>query len=75
MSNSKAKHPSTTNNIISPKLRWMNNSRITIEFKGRCLKQDKVTFTSKELCFGGAVKLTNNDGLDKYTYSGKRIAL
>ena len=28
-----------------PKLVWMNNSTIRVEFKGRCLKQEKVTFT------------------------------
>ena len=34
----------TTNHNFPPKLRWMNNSRIRIEFKGSCIKQNKMTF-------------------------------
>ena len=33
------------NHSRSSKLAWINNSRIGVEFKGSCLKQDKVTFT------------------------------
>ena len=35
---------------VSPKLLWMNNSRIRLKIKGTCLKQeDKATFTPKNL--------------------------
>ena len=34
-----------SNNILSPKLVWMNNSRIKLEFKGKYLKPDKTLFT------------------------------
>ena len=40
--------PYTTSKSFSPKLVWYN-SRIKLKFKGSCLKQDKVTFTSKKL--------------------------
>ena len=42
--NEKIKPPFTANHSFSPKLVWMNNSRIKIEFKGSCLKEDKITF-------------------------------
>ena len=45
MSNKKINPPYTTNHSLSPKIVWMNNYRIRLEFKGSCLKQDKVTFT------------------------------
>ena len=32
-------------------MRWRNNSKIRVEFKGSCLKQDKGTFTSRILNF------------------------
>ena len=44
MSNEKIILPTTSNNSISPKLKWYN-SKIRVEFKGRRLEQDKVTFT------------------------------
>ena len=37
--------PFTSNKNLSPKLAWMNNSRIKLKFKGNILKQDKATFT------------------------------
>ena len=37
--------PFTSNKNLSPKLVWMNNSRIKLEFKGSSLKQDKWIFT------------------------------
>ena len=49
MPNVKIKPPITANDSASPKLRWMNNSRIRVEFKGSCLKQDKVTFSQKNV--------------------------
>ena len=33
------------NVIVCPKLIWMNNSRIRLEFKGSCLKQGTAPFT------------------------------
>ena len=38
----KIKPPLTANISLSPKLKQMNNSGIKVEFKGNCLKQDKV---------------------------------
>ena len=38
LSNEKFKAPDTANKSLSPKLVWMNNSRIKLEFKGSCLK-------------------------------------
>ena len=29
---------------LSPKPKWMHNSKARVEFKGSCLKQGKVTF-------------------------------
>ena len=43
MPNESINPPYTANHGLSPKLLWMNNSRIRLEFKGSCLKQDKVT--------------------------------
>ena len=45
----KIKPPYTANKSPSPKLVWMNNSRIKLEFKGSCLKQDKASFTPKNV--------------------------
>ena len=47
--NEKIKPPITANNSLSPKLSWMNNSKVTVEFKRSCLKQDKVTFTPRNV--------------------------
>ena len=44
LSNEKFESLITANNSLSPKLRWINNSRIRAEFKGSYLKQDNVTF-------------------------------
>ena len=45
MLNEKIKPPYTENKSLSPKLTWMNNSKIRLRFTGSCLKQDKTTFT------------------------------
>ena len=45
MSNEKVTPHFTANKILSPKQLWMNNSRIRLELKGSCLKQDKAPFT------------------------------
>ena len=34
----------TSNNTLAPKLKWIQNSKISVDFKRICLKQDKVTF-------------------------------
>ena len=40
----------SANKSISPKLVWMNNSRIRLKFKGSCLKQEnKAAFTPKNV--------------------------
>ena len=45
MSNEKIKPPHAANKSFSPKLVWMNNSKIRLRFTGTCLKQYKATFT------------------------------
>ena len=45
MSNEKFTPLFTSNERLSPKLVRMNNSRMRLEFKGICLKQDKAPFT------------------------------
>ena len=37
------------NNLKSSKLVWMNNSKTSERFTRRCLKQDKVTFNSRNI--------------------------
>ena len=49
MSNEKIKPHVTANHSISPKLKWMNNSRIRVEFKGSCLNQNIKTFTPRNV--------------------------
>ena len=44
MSNEKIKPPYAANKSFSPKLVWVNNSKIRLRFTGSCLKQDKATF-------------------------------
>ena len=82
LSNEKINPPFTANKSFSPKNLWMHNSKIRLEFKGSCLKQDKVTFTSNndlntDFTLGDSlfrsVKLTENADLDKYKYSGYGI--
>ena len=45
LSNEKFMPPFTSDKSLSPRLVWMNNSRIRLEFKGSFLKQDKAPFT------------------------------
>ena len=46
MSNEKFTFAYIANVSVSPKLVWMNSSRIRLKFKGICLKQeDKAVFT------------------------------
>ena len=49
MSNKTIKPPFRTNHSLSSKLVWLNNSIIRLRFKKSCLKQDKVTFTPKNI--------------------------
>ena len=42
MSNEKTKPPITANNSFSPKLKWMHNLEIKVEFKVSYLKQDNL---------------------------------
>ena len=41
--------PFTSNKSLSPKLVRMNKSRIRLEFKGSCFKQDKAPFISNNV--------------------------
>ena len=41
----KIKPPTTANNSLILKLNLVKNSKIRVEFKGKRLKQDKITFT------------------------------
>ena len=43
------KPPATLDNSLTPKLIFTENGIIAIEFKGSCLKQDKATFTDKNM--------------------------
>ena len=49
LSKEKINPPYTSNKSLCPKIIWMNNSRIRVRFKGSYLKQDKVTFTPRNL--------------------------
>ena len=43
MSNESIKPPSTSNNILNPLWNYVA-TKIRVEFKGSCLKQDKILF-------------------------------
>ena len=49
MSNEKISLDFTENHSLSSILIWLHNSRIRERIKKSCLKQDKVTFTPKDL--------------------------
>ena len=49
LSNKKIKPRDVASNILSPKLRWMSNSKIKREFKGSFLKQDKLTVNPRNV--------------------------
>ena len=49
MSDEIIKSPTSPGNILTPKLKWVNNSKIAEEFKRSCLKQDKTTFTYRNV--------------------------
>ena len=95
ISNESIKPPATSNNSLSPRLRY-NDTKIKIPFTGSCLKQPKYLFTHKKVvniyifyklgassshdsdptiknCLFGAVTLTKNADIEKYTYSGYGI--
>ena len=46
------KSPIASFNILVSNLKWIHNSKLTLEFTGNCLKQDKATFThgNVEIC-------------------------
>ena len=48
MSNEKITSPTPSNKILSPKLKEYNSTS-RVEFKLSCLKQEKVTFTQKNV--------------------------
>ena len=41
----KIESPFTANKSFSPKMIWINNSRIKLRFTGSCLRQEFATFT------------------------------
>ena len=43
--------PITIDNILSPKIKCIHNVRISVAFKGRCLKQDKATFAHRNVVY------------------------
>ena len=49
LSDENTKPPFSSNYSLSPKLVWMNSSRIRIEFKGSSLKQGKITFNQNNV--------------------------
>ena len=49
LSNENIKHYITSNHNLSAKLQWMNNLRTRTEFKGSCLKQNRGTFTPRNV--------------------------
>ena len=49
MSNEKTEPLFTANKSLSTKLVWMNNSKIRLRFRGRCLRQEFATFIPNSL--------------------------
>lgn len=48
LSQEKIKPPTTLNNSLAPKLKWMHNLKTAVEFEGNCYEQDKTTFAHKK---------------------------
>ena len=46
LSNGKFRTPYTANKVLSPKLVWMNNSRIRLRFEGSCIKQEDTAYST-----------------------------
>ena len=81
LSDENIKPLSTSNNILNPSLTYVG-TKTRVEFKGSCLKQDKILFIhgkvvniyfAFENCLFGAVKLTKHPDVDQYKYSGYGI--
>ena len=49
LSSESLKPPSAHGNSLAQKLKLIHNSKIGVEFKGGCLKQDKAAFTYKNV--------------------------
>ena len=49
LSDESTKPPVAPSNILAPEMRWIHNSKIAVEFKGGCLKEDKTTFTQRNM--------------------------
>ena len=49
ISNESIKPPTTSDNSLTPKLNYNNNTKIRVQFTGSCLKQPKFTFTHKKV--------------------------
>ena len=48
MSDESIKPPSATNNILNPSLNYVG-TKSKVEFKGSCLKQDKISFDHEKI--------------------------
>ena len=62
MSDESIKHPSSTNNILNPLLNYVD-TKTRVEFKGSCLKQDKISFDHGKVVNIYIVYKINNDFL------------
>ena len=49
ISNESIKPPTTSDNSLTPKLNYYNNTKIRVQFTGICFKQPKFTFTHKKV--------------------------
>ena len=82
----KLTNATTTDNSLSPAIKWYKNSNFCLIYKGSCLKQNNlpniiISFTAYELdtgsrdfslrdCLLGGAKLAKNTDPDKYLYTG-----
>ena len=66
MSNEIIKPPTTSNNILAPKLNYVGN-KIKVKFNGSCLKQDKIIYTHRakvNICI--VYEITKNNPVSSY---------
>ena len=58
LSDESIKPPSTSNNSLNPVINYFHNARTRVKFDGNCLKQEKVTFTHKQVVniYTGAIR-------------------
>ena len=62
LSTEKLTIPTTTDNSLSPSIKWYENSNFCLIFKGSCLKQENATFTPPDIInFFNVYELRNLD--------------